>query len=255
MLGLLLLDRGEEPYIIRTDVEIKPGKPQPLQTLFAEVAPTYERVNRALTLGFDVRWRRKAARMAAEGGGDRWMDVCSGTGEMAANLRTLAPPSTLVVSLDFCPPMMAHAVAKPAGRAISFVLGDVKALPFAGGGFDLITLSFATRNINLSREVLVRTFAEFRRVLRPGGRYVNVETSQPRSRIVRALFHAYIKLAVRRVGTMISGSRAGYSYLGATIPRFYTAEELAVILGEAGFASVKVKRLMLGAAAIHMARA
>jgi len=235
-------------------VEIKSDKPQPLQTLFAEVAPTYERVNRALTLGLDVRWRKKAARMAAEGGGDRWMDVCSGTGEMAANLRALAPASALVVSLDFCPPMMAQAVAKPAGRAISFVLGDVKALPFADGSLDLITLSFATRNINLSRPVLVRTFAEFRRVLRPGGRYVNVETSQPRPRVVRALFHAYIKLAVRRIGTMISGSRDGYAYLGSTIPRFYTAEELAAILREAGFSEVRFKRLMFGAAAIHLAR-
>lgn len=235
-------------------MEIKSDKPQPLQTLFAEVAPTYERVNRALTFGLDVKWRRKAARIAAEGGGSSWMDVCSGTGETAANLRRLAAPSTLVVSLDFCPPMLARAVSKPSGNAIDFVLSDVKALPFADSSLDLITISFATRNINLSREVLTRTFAEFRRVLRPGGRFVNVETSQPPSRIVRAFFHAYIRLAVKRVGTLISGSRAGYAYLGSTIPKFYPAEELAAIMREAGFAEVRVKRLMLGAAAIHLAR-
>jgi len=234
-------------------MEIKSDKPQPLQTLFAEVAPTYERVNRTLTFGLDVKWRRKAARIAAEGDGSRWMDVCSGTGEMAANLRKLAPPSTLVISLDFCPPMLAQAVAKPAGNAIAFVLGDVKALPFTDASLDLITVSFATRNINLSREVLTRTFSEFRRVLRPAGRFVNVETSQPSSRIIRAFFHAYIRLAVKRVGTLISGSRAGYAYLGSTIPKFYPAEELAAIMREAGFPEVRVKRLMLGAAAIHLA--
>jgi len=236
-------------------MEIQSEKRQPLQDLFADVAPTYERVNRALTFGLDVRWRRKAARIAAAEGGEIWMDACSGTGETAANLRALAPPATRVISLDFCPPMLARAAAKPAGRAIDFVLGDVKALPFSDASLDLITISFATRNINLSREILGRTFAEFRRVLKPGGRFVNVETSQPRSRAVRALFHAYVRLAVRRVGTLISGSRAGYAYLGATIPRFYPPAELAAILREAGFGEVRVKTLMLGAAAIHVARA
>lgn len=229
-------------------------KMHPLQKLFAEVAPTYELVNRILTFGLDGRWRRKAARLAAAGGGYAWLDVCSGTGETALNLRALAPAETRVIALDFCRPMLDRAAAKTAGRGIDFVLGDVKALPFADASLDLVTISFATRNINLSRAVLVRTFAEFRRVLRPGGRFVNVETSQPRSRFVRALFHAYIRLAVRRVGALISGSRAGYAYLGATIPRFYGAEELAAILKEAGFAEVRVKRLMLGAAAIHLAR-
>jgi demethylmenaquinone methyltransferase/2-methoxy-6-polyprenyl-1,4-benzoquinol methylase len=241
-------------YIIRTAMEIKSEKRQPLQDLFAEVAPTYDRVNRALTFGLDVRWRRKAARIAAADGGRMWMDVCSGTGETAANLRALALPPIRVISLDFCPPMLARAVAKPTGRPIDFVLGDVKALPFADASLDLITISFATRNINLSRDALTRTFAEFRRVLGPGGRFVNVETSQPGSKIVRAFFHAYIRLAVRRVGTLLSGSRAGYAYLGATIPRFYPADELAAIMKEAGFAEVRVTKLMFGAAAIHLAR-
>jgi demethylmenaquinone methyltransferase/2-methoxy-6-polyprenyl-1,4-benzoquinol methylase len=137
---------------------------------------------------------------------------------------------------------------------VDFVLGDVKRLPFPDGTFDLVTISFATRNINLSREVLTATFAEFRRVLRPGARFVNLETSQPRLRVVRSLFHAYIKVIVKRVGTRISGSRAGYAYLATTIPRFYGARELAGILKDAGFASVAVKPLLLGAAAIHIAR-
>lgn len=248
------LARAMKPDTMWVTMETELKKLQPLQRLFAEVAPTYELVNRVLTFGLDAHWRRKAARLAAAGGGAAWLDVCSGTGETAVNLRALAPPGTRVVALDFCRPMLARAAAKPAGREIDFVLGDVKALPFADAGLDLITISFATRNINLSRAALVRTFAEFRRVLRPGGRFVNLETSQPRSRIVRALFHAYIRLVVRRVGALISGSQAGYAYLGTTIPRFYPAEELAAVLKEAGFSQVRVKRLMFGAAAIHLAR-
>jgi demethylmenaquinone methyltransferase/2-methoxy-6-polyprenyl-1,4-benzoquinol methylase len=234
-------------------MEVKTKKPQPLRTLFAEVAPTYEFVNRVLTVGLDSRWRKRAARTAAAGRGGLWLDVCTGTGETASLLARLAPPGTRIVSLDFCPPMIARAASKPAARRAAFVLGDAKALPFADAAVDLITISFATRNINLSRETLTRTFAEFRRVLKPGGRYVNVETSQPRSWVVRALFHGYVRLAVRRVGALISGSRAGYAYLGTTIQRFYPAEELSMILKEAGFAAVSAKRLMLGAAAIHVA--
>ena len=99
-----------------------------------------------------------------------------------------------------------------------------------------------------------RDVLEFRRVLKPGGRFVNLETSQPRWGIVRTLFHAYVVVLVRRVGSRISGSTAGYAYLSTTIPKFYGAEELAAILKEAGFAPVSVKRLLCGAAAVHTAR-
>jgi demethylmenaquinone methyltransferase / 2-methoxy-6-polyprenyl-1,4-benzoquinol methylase len=224
---------------------------RPLREIFGEVAGTYERVNRVLTLGLDRPWRRAAAKRAARGGGTRWLDVCSGTGEMAENLSRRAAADVEIVALDFSRPMLTRARAKSMARPVEFVLGDVKRLPFPDGAFDLVTISFATRNINLSRQVLTATCAEFLRVLRPGGRFVNLETSQPGSRIVRALFHSYVKLLVKRVGTKISGSRAGYAYLSTTIPRFYGAEELTGILREAGFASVSCKRLFFGAAAIH----
>jgi len=233
--------------------DLKPAN-RPLQEIFGEVAGTYELVNRVLTLGLDRPWRRAAARRAAREGGARWLDVCSGTGEMAQNLSRRAGEGVEIVALDFSLPMLAQARAKAMARPVEFVLGDVKRLPFPDGAFDLVTISFATRNINLSREVLTATYAEFRRVLGPGGRFVNLETSQPRAAIVRALFHAYVKILVKRIGTRISGSRAGYAYLATTIPRFYGPAELAGILKEAGFASVSAKALMFGAAAIHIAR-
>ena len=92
--------------------------------------------------------------------------------------------------------MMATAMKKPAARDIVFVASDVKALEFADDSLDLITISFATRNIDLNRNVLTQTFAEFCRVLKPGGRFVNLETSQPSFRLIRWLFHAYIGLVV-----------------------------------------------------------
>lgn len=227
---------------------------RPLREIFGEVAATYEKVNRVLTLGFDRRWRRAAARIAAKEGGERWLDVCSGTGEMAEGLARLAGEGTAITALDFSLPMLAHARGKDMARPVDFVLGDVKSLPFPDAAFDLVAISFATRNINLSRPVLVATFAEFLRVLKPGGRFVNLETSQPRCGAVRRLFHAYVALLVKRVGTRLSGSTAGYAYLSTTIPKFYGAEELAAILKEGGFADVSFRRLLFGAAAVHVSR-
>jgi len=230
--------------------------PGSLKDLFTEVAPTYEWVNRVLTLGLDRPWRRRAVRLAVRGGGKVWLDVCSGTGETAAELARMSPPGTMVLAADFCAAMLQGARRKNRRGHLNLVkpiLADVRRLPLPDSSVDLVTLSFATRNLNTTRESLGRTFSEFHRVLKPGGRLVNVETSQPPAQIIRILFHAYVRTFVRPLGTRISGSRAGYAYLSSTIPRFYAAETLARILGEAGFAPVAFRRLLFGAAAIHEA--
>ena len=225
-----------------------------VQNIFAEVPITYDLVNHVMTLGLDVLWRRRAARIAESAEPGQWVDMCTGTGDMAISLSRLAPEGTTITAVDFCPEMMAQARTKPGAGDIDFVTADVKDLPFPDDSIDLITISFATRNINLSREVLIRSFSEFYRVLKPGGRFVNLETSQPRLSFVRKCFHLYVKLFATQIGARISRSRVGYAYLGATIPRFYPAEELADIMRQAGFDEVTFQRLLLGAAAIHQAK-
>ncbi|MDQ7780010.1 MAG: ubiquinone/menaquinone biosynthesis methyltransferase [Planctomycetota bacterium] len=224
-----------------------------LQQLFAEVPKTYERLNHILTLGLDVGWRKRAARIAARGGGNRWLDVCSGTGEMAVLLARHAPGNTELHAVDFSPEMLAEAKKKPEAKRITFHVADVKTLPFEDRSFDLVTISFATRNLNTSRDALVKAFAEFHRVLRSGGRFVNLETSQPTCVRMRRCFHAFVRLFVEPIGGRVSGSRRAYAYLARTIPRFYGAEELADIMRDAGFAHVRFERLLFGAAAVHTA--
>ena len=190
-------------------------------------------------------------RLASRGGGTEWADLCTGTGETAAYLRRLAPEGTTVHAVDFSRAMMAEAMKKPEGKGIDFVVADVKALPFEDNSLDLITMSFATRNINLSREVLTKTFAEYHRVLKPGGRFFNLETSQPPNGWVRRLVHVFAKGLVKPIGAALSGARPAYAYLAHTIPRFYSADDLADILRDAGFEAVRFKRLLFGVAAIH----
>jgi len=222
-----------------------------IQNIFSEVPETYELINHILTFGLDVVWRKRAAKAAAMAGGNRWIDMCSGTGEMASNLSNIATNGTKIYAADFSLPMLDKARLKPNAKHIKFVLSDIKELPFPNDTFNLITISFATRNINLNRDILIQSFKEFYRVLQPGGYFINLETSQPSHLLIRRLFHLYTKLFIKRTGTTISGSRAGYVYLSRTIPLFYNAEELADIMLQAGFRSVDFQKFFFGVAAIH----
>ena len=134
------------------------------------------------------------------------------------------------------------------------VAANDRILPFRDASLDLVTLSLGTRNLNTSRSALVSCFKEFHRVLKSGGRFVNLETSQPRSRLVRALFHWYVRRLIRPVASALSGNSGAYSYLAGSMCGFYEADELAAIVREAGFARVEVTRFFLGVVAIHSAK-
>lgn len=231
--------------------EVNDKKINFVKKVFSEVPTTYERINHILTFGFDTIWRKKTAKIAASYGGSEWVDMCTGTGETAAYLSRLAPEGTNVSAVDLSPEMMAEARKKPEAKNISFIIADVKDLPFEDDSIDLITISFATRNINLNKDVLIKSFSEFYRVLKPSGCFVNLETSQPPIGFIRMLFHLFIKLFVKQIGSRMSGSMNGYLYLSKTIPKFYTAHELAEIMHQAGFKEVTFKRLLFGVAAIH----
>ncbi|MBL7033009.1 MAG: ubiquinone/menaquinone biosynthesis methyltransferase [Candidatus Delongbacteria bacterium] len=225
-----------------------------IQKMFSRVPQTYEKVNHSITLGLDIRWRKRLVRQAtaiAQPG--NWVDMCTGTGEVAVYLQQQAPPGTQVWGVDFTPGMLEVARKKPEASSIRFITSDIKALPFKENCLDLVTMSFATRNINLDRETLVRSFAGYCRALKPGGSFVNLESSRPSSRFVRWCNDLYIKLLIRSTGSRISGAESPYAYLARTIPRFYPAAELADILREAGFSRVRFKQLLFGAVAIHIA--
>jgi len=237
-----------------------------LQKIYSEIPKRYELINHLLTFGADIYCRKKAVAMATENNGFTksggateaqkshdvtWVDICSGTGETVMSLSKLASENTTLIAADFSLPMLNIARQKPEADKINFVLTDARNLPFDSNSIDLITISFATRNLNTNREILIDTFAEFQRVLKTTGRFINLETSQPPNRFFRKLMHLFVGLSVRRIGGFLSGSKPGYAYLSHSIPRFYTADELSQILNEAGFSKVTYKRLFFGIMAIH----
>ena len=224
-----------------------------VQLIYSEVAETYELVNHVLTFGFDIRWRKFAARSAAKLKGRKILDVCCGTGEMALSLSKAAVEKVEIYLVDFSFPMLDKARQRKYKSYTSFLLADALDLPYKDNTFDLITISFAIRNLNTRKDILLAHLKEFHRILKTGGTFINVETSQPSSPILKKLFHFYIKTFIQPVGTFISGSQSGYRYLAYTIPRFFCADELSFLFKSIGFSRVDHTKKMGGIAAIHEA--
>ncbi len=181
------------------------------------------------------------------------MDICTGTGEMAFYLSRLAPEGTRIYAADFSLPMIRKAQERKESAGINFIHSDIDNLPFPDNTFDLVTISFGVRNINLNPERFLLSLKAIYRIIKPGGRFISLETSQPSSKLIRKLFHLYIRITVKPIGYLISGSKSAYTYLSRTIPRFYTAEEYAEIIQQAGFQKVTFRRMLFGATAIHKA--
>jgi demethylmenaquinone methyltransferase/2-methoxy-6-polyprenyl-1,4-benzoquinol methylase len=224
--------------------------------MFTAVPPRYDLINRIITLGWDSRWRNTAARICLEDSPKRILDVGCGTGDLAIGIARLARDVT-ITGLDFSLPMLVRA-QKKAERAgmdkrITFIHGDATALPFPDGHFDVAGISFAFRNLTYQNPNQKPHLAEVRRVLRAGGRYIIVETSQPENSLIRALFHLYLHAVAAPIGILISGQRGAYHYLAESARRFYSPAEVREILLEAGFRKVSYRPLLFGAAGIHVA--
>jgi len=208
--------------------------------MFDRIAPVYDVMNRVMTAGLDLRWRRMAAEAAVRPG-DRVLDAACGTGDLA--LADLRAGASRVTGLDFSSRMLARARRK--SDAIEWLQGDMLALPFADGTFDAATVGFGVRNV-ADLELGLR---ELRRVLRPGGRLAILEITQPRGAL-RPFFALWFDRIVPLLGRVLPGGSA-YTYLPESVKRFPPAERLAALLGECGFESVSYRLLGCSIIAVH----
>jgi demethylmenaquinone methyltransferase/2-methoxy-6-polyprenyl-1,4-benzoquinol methylase len=225
--------------------------------MFTEVPPRYDLINTVVTWGLDWRWRKMAAEECLRNKPDKFLDLCCGTGDLALTVYRLGGGGISVAGIDYSLPMLEIARAKAAalneGRHISFIHGDAVSLPFPDASFNCVGISFAFRNLTYKNPLARQHLTEVRRVLTAGGRYVIVETSQPNLRLIRRIFHCYLRWFVRNVGFWLSGNKGAYNYLAESAANFYTAEEVKDMLLEAGFREVRYRQFLFGAAGIHIA--
>ena len=218
--------------------------PDAVRSMFDRIAPVYDAMNRVMTMGLDLRWRRLGARAVVRPG-DAVLDAACGTGDFAvADLRAGAGT---VVGLDFSPRMLERARRK--APQVEWVEGDLLALPFEDGRFDAATIGFGVRNV----AHLERALRELRRVLRPGGRVAILEITQPRGAL-RPFYSLWFDRLVPVLGKALPGGSA-YTYLPASVKRFPPAEGLAALMGEAGFRGVRFRLLAGSIVALHTGEA
>ncbi len=216
-----------------------------VRRMFDRIVPRYDQMNRLMTGGMDGRWRALAARLA-EPAGSNVLDIATGTGDMAMELRQCGAAS--VIGADFAGNMLRAAQAKlPA--SIPLVLADAQHLPFHDASVDRVTNAFLLRNLS----DLDLGLREMRRVLRPGGKLICLEITRPTPGIVAALFGFYFYRLVPALGGAITGQRAAYRYLPNSLTTFPRANELAMRLRQAGFRKIAYRLLAFGTVAIHVA--
>lgn len=229
-----------------------PDKGPVVAAMFDRIAPRYDRLNRVLSLGIDVGWRREAVAAALAGGPARVLDVATGTADLALMLKR-ARPTVDVVGVDFAEAMLAVGRAKVAraGLTLPLLHGDALALPFDDASFDAVTVAYGVRNF----ADVGRGLREMRRVLRAGGRLVVLEFPPPPANLVGRALRWYGRSVMPVIGGWISGDRAAYAYLPASTEAFLTPDALGAAMRAAGFAHVRHRLQSFGVSALHVGEA
>jgi demethylmenaquinone methyltransferase/2-methoxy-6-polyprenyl-1,4-benzoquinol methylase len=225
---------------------------QMVHSLFSRIAGRYDAMNTVLSLNLDRHWRRKTLQTAGPKPGERWLDVCCGTGKLTIEISRLLGSEGEVAGLDFNASMLE--VAKRAEsraklmRPIHWIEADAMELPFPDAAFDGVTIGFGLRNL----PDIDQGIREMRRVLKPDGRWVCLELSHPVWPIFRQGHSLFVRYIVPRIGNLGHSGESDYLWLPESLRRFPGAEELAERICEAGLSDVRFRRLSGGIAAVHV---
>ena len=227
-------------------------KTRQVREMFDSIAPAYDFMNRAMTMGIDRLWRHKAVRLLRDCQHDDILDIATGTGDLAIKLARELDPIA-VTGVDLSEGMIEIGRAKVAKEGLQEVvtlgIGDCLLLPFTDASFDAVTCAYGVRNF----ADLLAGYREMHRVLRPGGRAVILELSTPTSPMVRPLYNFYTRHVIPTVGRLVSKDVRAYSYLPESIAAVPQGNAMTAIMLEAGFSQARAIPLTMGVCTIYEA--
>ena len=232
------------------DVKSSPSRKE-VWRMFDRIAHRYDLLNRLLSGGQHIVWRKKVSAYLPEGRSLNVLDVATGTGDLLISMARRDPRVTTGVGIDMAEKMLSHGRDKLKQMGLSERLtlstGDATRIPFDNEQFDATTISFGIRNVIDVPAALSEMF----RVLRPGGRIIVLEVSLPANALMRRLYLFYFRHVLPKIGGLISGDTHAYQYLNKTVETFPYGESFCDLMRDAGFADVRHQALTLGIAAIY----
>jgi len=217
--------------------------------LFATIARRYDLINDVQSLGLHRRWKRRVAELAAARPGQRALDLCCGTGDIAF---ALAASGAEVAGLDFSEPMLDVAKdrrhrANPDVANPKFMVGDAQVTPFPDASFDVVTVGYGLRNLTSWEAGL----AEMKRVVRPGGRLIVLDFGKPDNALWRALYFGYLRLCVPLLGLVFCRNAGAYAYILQSLKHYPAQRGVETRMRALGLVNVKVENLLGGAMSIN----
>jgi demethylmenaquinone methyltransferase/2-methoxy-6-polyprenyl-1,4-benzoquinol methylase len=217
--------------------------------MFARIADRYDLLNRLMTFGQDVGWRRESVRQLRPPDGGRVLDIGAGTGDLAFEVRR-QHPGVRAVAADFTAEMIAVGRRRARAESVEWVVADAAHLPFADASFAGVISGFLLRNLG----DIDGSLAEQQRVLQADGRLVSLDTTPPPAGVLSPLIRFHLHMVIPTLGRVLAGDAEAYRYLPDSTERFTDPETIAGKLIQAGMTDVGVVRRMLGTVAIHWAR-
>jgi demethylmenaquinone methyltransferase / 2-methoxy-6-polyprenyl-1,4-benzoquinol methylase len=219
-----------------------------VQNMFGRIAGRYNLMNRLMTGGQDMRWRRFVVQQANLKPGGKLLDLATGTGDIAFEA-VKAVPDIQAVGADFSLPMMRVGQKMPLGARVGWSGADALNLPFPDSTFDAVTSGYLARNVI----DIPRMFAEQLRVLKPGGRIVVLDSSPPKDNLLRPFIEIHLRYIIPLLGRIVAGKNGAdaYQYLPSSTQAFKTPDELAQLMRDAGLRNVQYKTFMFGTMAVH----
>ncbi len=232
-----MIERMETPAALNRQV----------QKMFSDIAPRYDLLNRWLSCGQDQYWRKRAVSRLSPQTGERFLDIATGTADVALEIIRKAPKDKVqVVGMDFSEKMLELAQQKidsqKRAQSIHLKNGSAESLPFEDNYFDGTTTAFGVRNFS----DVGQSLREMYRVLKPGGRCVILEFSLPKNSLFNALYRFYFNFLLPKVGRLISRHPSAYTYLPKTVASFPVRKEFSSLMQQAGFMNVAYKELTFG---------